>query len=418
MSLNTLKTDNKILYTIIFTMFLNMVSFGILIPILPLLFTDTTSPYYILQNSIFHDYKYLILGLLLGIYPLAIFFFGPILGELSDAIGRKKVLLICVLGSFISHTILAIGVLTGSLPLIFLSRFVDGVTGANVSTLQSALGDISNDENRARNFGLMGATFGTGFIIGPFLGGVLSDNSIHSFLTPSTPLFFNALLSFINIVFIYFFFKETNTHTDNRKVHLHPKRSVEHIKEGLKDKKMGVIFETSFLQSLGFAFFTTMFGAYLINKFSFTQISIGNFFALVGVCNILVQIFIVRPIGKKYSETKILKYSIFLSSIMMLLYSIAPSSIYLYLITPLFSVSMGLINVNIGMYLNKHTEPKSRGKINGILSSVQSLAQGIAPLLAGVISQAFLPHASIKIAAVFIFFSGVLFTRKTKNTGN
>jgi hypothetical protein len=114
---------------------------------------------------------------------------------------------------------------------------------------------------------------------------------------------------------------------------------------------MGVIFETSFLQSLGFAFFTTMFGAYLINKFSFTQISIGNFFALVGVCNVLVHIFIVRPIGKKYNETKILKYSIFLSSIMMLLYSIAPSSIYLYLITPLFSLSIGLINVNIGMYL-------------------------------------------------------------------
>lgn len=409
-----IKTKKKDLWVILFTSFLNMLTISTLIPVLPLLLTDTSSPYYILNNSYFEGHGFILLGALTAIFPLAVFFFGPILGELSDSYGRKKVLLISVLGSFISNGFFAYGVYSSSLLILFISRFIDGVTGANIATLQASIGDISTKENRAKNFGLMGATFGVGFIIGPALGGVLSNPSLSPLFSPAFPFVIATILSLLNVLFIVFFFRETHTFQTGHTVKLHPGRSLIHIREAFKNKKMEHIFQITFLQTTGFTFFTTIIGAYLIYRFSFSQTSIGYFFAFVGVCNVLNQVFVIPRIAKKYSEIKILSVSLAAFSVLIAGHAFAPTEKILYFIIPFFSLSASITINSLSSYTSSLSDEKNRGKILGVKSSVESLAQAIAPLLAGLLANYLSPQTPLLAASLIIILSWAQFVMHKK----
>src|SRR6185369_2029743 len=113
---------------------------------------------------------------------------------------RRKLLAISILGTSASYVVFALGIVTKNLPLLFISRAFDGITGGNIAVAQAAVADITKPEHRAKNFGLIGAAFGLGFIIGPYIGGKLSDPSVVSWFSASTPFWFAAALSFFNFI--------------------------------------------------------------------------------------------------------------------------------------------------------------------------------------------------------------------------
>ena len=140
----------------------DMLGVGILIPVIPLLLTDPAYPYHLglsMRSGL------ITLGLLMATFPLLQFFATPILGQLSDRVGRKPVLIISIIGTSLSYVVFAIGIITKNVPLLFASRALDGITGGNIAVAQAAIADSTTPENRAKSFGIIGAAFGIGFIV-------------------------------------------------------------------------------------------------------------------------------------------------------------------------------------------------------------------------------------------------------------
>src|SRR5499433_3698267 len=175
------------LVIIFITVFIDLVGFGIVIPILPLYAERMhASP--------------AVIGLLLAVYSAMQFIFAPILGKLSDSVGRRPVLLARIVGSAIGFLIMG---LAGSLWLLFLARIIDGITGGNISTAQAYIADITPPEKRSSGMGLIGAAFGLGFIFGPAIGGLLSHISLGA------PFIFASALAACNAVALFFLLPES-----------------------------------------------------------------------------------------------------------------------------------------------------------------------------------------------------------------
>lgn len=398
---------NKILVTIFLTVFIDLLGIGILIPVIPQLFANPLSSEYILAPGVSINTGYLLLGLLIAVYPLGQFLATPILGQLSDKYGRKKILALSLFGTSISYVVFAIAIITKNLPLLFFSRFFDGITGGNISIAQAMIGDVSKPENRAKNFGMLGAAFGLGFIFGPYIGGKLSDPSVLSWFTLATPFYFAGILAFLNMLSVLFLVPETNHNLWKEK--LTWGKSLSNIKKALEMKDMSTLFLTSFLFFGGFTFFTSFFGVFLIHKFNFTQGNIGDFFAYVGLWSVFTQAVLTRIFSKKFSESKIIPYTLVGSGLLVLAYFLPTHSWELFLIPPFFSACTGLTMANTNSLLSKKALANQRGEIMGISSSVQALAQTIPAILSGFIAASLAPTTPLFVASIIIVISGLAF---------
>ena len=191
---NITETTNEKFFTkpliiIFITVFIDLIGFGMVIPILP--FFAETEPFNATPFEI---------GMLLASYSVMQFIFSPILGRLSDKYGRRPVLFLSLIGSAIGYLVIGFGF---ALWIVFLGRLIGGITGGNISTAQAYIADVTTRENRAKGMGLFGAAFGLGFIFGPAIAGILSKYGIH------VPFLFAAGLSFANAIALYFFLPET-----------------------------------------------------------------------------------------------------------------------------------------------------------------------------------------------------------------
>lgn len=401
---------NKTIKIIFFTVFLDMLGYGILIPVMPLLFTDPTNQFYLLKEG--SRQGFLLLGLLIAMYPIGQFFATPILGQLSDRYGRKPILTLSILGTSLSYILFAVGIITKNIPLLFISRFFDGITGGNISVAQATIADITVPENRARNFGMIGAAFGLGFIFGPFLGGKLSSSSIVSCFNPATPFYFAAFLALINIISIWKFLPETNRHIEKKIITFG--KSISNIKKAFEFPGLKNLFTVSFLFSAGFAFFTTFFSVFLITKFGFNENRIGNFFAYVGLWSVFTQAVVTRFAAKRFTQENILKFSLLGCSVFLLAYFLPRQSWQLYLIPPFFSLMTGLTMANMNALISSKVEAKVQGEVLGISTSVGALAQSIPPIVAGFTAALFSPATPLLIASLFVFVGWILFVKKNR----
>src|SRR4026209_2661381 len=179
------------LVVIFTTVFIDLLGFGIVIPVLP----------YYAEGTQFNGTPRTV-GLLFASYPIMQLIFSPVLGRLSDKHGRRPILLISIIGTGIGFLILGFA---KTLWMLFLGRILDGISGGNISTAQAYIADITTKEDRAKGMGLIGAAFGLGFIFGPAIGGILSQWCIH------VPFIFAAVLCFVNAVLLYFTLPETVT---------------------------------------------------------------------------------------------------------------------------------------------------------------------------------------------------------------
>lgn len=403
---------SKITKIIFFTVFLELLGYGILIPVIPLLVTDPTSPFFLLPPTATLESGLILLGFLIAVYPIGQFFSTPILGQLSDRYGRKPILIISILGTSISYVLFAIGIITKNIPLLFFSRFFDGMTGGNIAVAQATIADITTPENRARNFGMIGAAFGLGFIFGPYIGGKLSSPAIVSWFNPATPFYFAAILAVCNVLSIWTFLPETHVIRTIKKISF--SKSIENIRRGFALPGLKNLFGVSFLFNAGFTFFTTFFSVFLIVKFGFNEAKIGNFFGYVGVWSVFTQAVVTRFMAKRFKPEAILSVSLFACAFMLLMYFLPRESWQLYLIPPFFSLAAGLSMVNLGTLISNRTDRTTQGEIMGISASITALAQSIPPILSGLIASLLTPTTPILIASGIVFI-GWIFFMYTKN---
>lgn len=403
------------IWTLILIVFLDFIGFGMAIPIGPLLLTDPNSPGYILPAGTPAATGFIIFGLLLAMFPLGQFIVAPVLGQLSDRFGRKPILAVTLAGTMIAYAVFGLGIYLRSVPLLFIARFTDGITGSNIPVVYAAMADITQPQERSRRFSLIGAAIGLGLTMGPFLGGVLSDSSRVSWFTFATPFWLAAGLSLVAVLLVFFVFQETLTTTVAKsKIILH--QSIINIGKALSLPGLRPILSTSFLYSLGFTFYQTFIGVFLLHKFNLSAAQIGDFFLYTGVWLLIAQLFVVRRLAKYVSERQILRFSLVLTGLCPLLY-LLPSAVWgIMLITPFFVIFNSLTTINIPALVSRSADQTVQGEILGINSSVQALAQTIPPVIAGFLAAKIIYWTPLLVCGLIVILAGFVFITYYKNT--
>jgi DHA1 family tetracycline resistance protein-like MFS transporter len=263
------------------TVFIDLVGFGIVIPVLP----------FYAQGTAFNATPRTV-GILFASYSVMQLIFSPILGNLSDKYGRRPVLLVSIIGTGIGFLILG---LAKTITMLFVGRILDGITGGNISTAQAYMADITSEENRAKAMGMIGAAFGLGFIFGPAIGGILSRWGIH------VPFFFAASLCFANATLLYFRLPETidRKNAANERVQ---RRRLRDAKRALKEPKLVFLLVIYFLFIMAFSIMTSSFSFYTMFRFGYDAQETGYLFAYVGLIAVIIQGGLMGRLVKRFGE--------------------------------------------------------------------------------------------------------------------
>ncbi len=414
------KLEGKVLPIVLFTIFIDLIGVGLLIPVIPQLLANPNSGFYLLPAGWSYNDGLVLLGFLFAIYPFMQFLSTPILGQLSDRYGRKKILAFCLAGTSFGYVLFAIGILTRNIPLLFFARAFDGVTGGNLSVAQAAVADVTPPERRTRNFGLVGAMFGLGFVLGPYIGGKLATSGvtllhigpIEAFTTPSwfnaaTPFWFAAILSALNFLLVIFSFPETLKKAQ-KGLRIQWNKSVHNIIKAATLPGLRTVFPTVFLFWGGFTFFTTFFGVFVTDKLGFKANNLGDFFAYIGLWIAFTQAAITPVLAKRFPNWKIVGFSTIGMSLALLLNFIPTNTAQLLLLTPPIMIFVGLMIANSTALVSRTASAEIQGEVLGIMASVQALAQAIPAALTGYLG-GINRNAPIIVASITIAIGGILF---------
>ncbi|MDP4143396.1 MAG: MFS transporter [Bacillota bacterium] len=389
---------------IFFTVFIDLLGLGIVVPILPAVLLDPIGG--MLPLNYPYTIRMILYGTLTAAYPIAQFFGAPILGTLADTKGRKKLLLASLIGTLCGYIIFVVGIIRGNIYLLFIGRLVDGFTGGNISIAQSAIADISDEKTKARNFGLIGMAFGLGFVIGPYLGGKLSDPNILAWFDYTTPFFLSIMLTIINIILVVWSFPETLN--IRHQVRISFLAGFKNIGKAFIYKELRTMFLVVFLLSIGHNFFTKFLQVFLMTKFNFTQSSIGDFYGYMGIWIAASQGILLKPLIKRYKPHSILKVSVVMAAFSILFILLPNKVIHLYMIIPFISMLQGMNQPNTSAIISDLAGEEKQGEIFGINQSMQAMAQAIPPIIAGIITSINI-DLPIILSAVFIMLAWVVF---------
>ncbi|MGH8639965.1 MAG: MFS transporter, partial [Burkholderiales bacterium] len=267
------------LLVIFLTIFVNLVGFGIIIPLLPF-YAETfgASPF--------------VIGLLFASFSLSQLIASPILGELSDRWGRRPVLIVSLIGTAISFALLAVA---QSLVMLFAARIVDGLSGGNITTARAYIADVTPEEDRPRAFGLLGAAFGLGFIVGPALGGALSEISY------AAPIWAAAAITVVATVLAWIWLPETVHRAHAGGVNVWSALAELSHRPGVR-----LLLSIDFIYWMAFAVYQTTFSLFGARRFGFDATHIGYLFSAFGALGVIVQGGMVGPIAKRLGTRRTL----------------------------------------------------------------------------------------------------------------
>jgi multidrug resistance protein len=375
------------LVIIFVTVFIDLLGFGIIIPLLPF-YAESFGA------------SALEIGLLGTSFSLMQFVFSPIWGRWSDRIGRKPIILVGLLGSCLSYVTLA---LADSLLLLFVARIIGGIAGANIPTTQAYIADITTAENRARGMGMVGAAFGLGFIFGPAIGGLLSRFS------PETPMWCAGALCFANFVAAWFLLPESRavsaqTRTLGR---------LEAFRHAMTNPTLVLVLLLYFVVTMAFAGFESTFAIFTEARFGYTAASIGFLFAFIGTVLALIQGVVVGRVVKKIEERRLIPIAILAiaASIGMIAFSWNVPTLLLSL--GLLAVGMGFNNPSLSSMVSKLSSDDDQGGNLGLASSLASLGRVVGPVWGGYLYDAhgmttpYVSSAAVMFIAFLVAFIGL-----------
>jgi DHA1 family tetracycline resistance protein-like MFS transporter len=363
------------LIVIFITVFIDLVGFGIVIPVLP----------YYAEGTRFGATPREV-GLLFASYSLMQLFFAPVLGRLSDKHGRRPILLISLLGTAVGFLVLGFAT---TLWMLFLGRIIDGISGGNISTAQAYIADVTTEENRAKGMGLIGAAFGLGFVFGPAIGGVLSRWGIH------VPFLFAGALAFCNAVLLYFTLPETVTPDHPARVSAAMGRSWHRLIASLKDRRLGFVLTIYFLSIVAFSIMTATFSLFLMFRFGYDAFHNGWVFAFVGIISAGIQGALIGKLVKRFGEPiLVIAGSLMFTVSLFASPFIGPAiGVLGILVTGAFSAVGNALNApTLTSLASKSADAAEQGAILGVTQSVASLARAVGPAIAAFLIYSAVAH--------------------------
>jgi DHA1 family tetracycline resistance protein-like MFS transporter len=305
------------------------------------------------------------------------------------------------LGTFVGYVLFALAVHYKLLWLIFIARALPGFMGGNISIVLASLADISDPKDRAKNFGLVGMAFGLGFILGPFIGGVLGKIDL------ALPLWCTAALTLLNIALVIIQFPETFKPSGVGTVSL--LAGYRNVKKAFAMPELKIVFLTLFLQAFGFSFFMQFFQVFLIKKFNYDQLQIGHLFGYIGVWIAFTQGVLTRQLANYFSPPQILRFTLLGLAVSLWIILVPNLAWMLFLTQPLVAICQGLSQPNLTSIVSILSPKENQGEMLGIQQSVQSAAFAIPPLIAGVVSSIDF-RLPILLAGLSTLFAWVIFT--------
>jgi MFS transporter, DHA1 family, tetracycline resistance protein len=367
------------LWIVLFIVFLDLMGFGIILPQLP-----------------FYAIRYHVspvqVTLIFSIFSICQFIAAPVLGLISDRHGRRPVLVFSQLGSAIGYIILGlvtqlnIANVAVAISLIYLARIIDGFSGGNISTAQAYISDVTTPERRATGMGLLGAAFGIGFAVGPFLGGIIGNDTNRA----SWPAFTAAAFSFAAMILSWIRLPESHSHRPvAEEIWLHPSRLVPILKRTVLFQLLMI----SFVAMAAFTMLEGIIGVYLYHKYTYGPQhkpygiqQLGYYFGYLGFFIVVVQGGLMGRLTKRFGEWPVAITGAILVSIGMGVYVITgrmPLLSILLIAGAINAVGRSLQQPPIATLISKHSERSEQGAVFGLYHGLGSLARVVGPVTAG-----------------------------------
>lgn len=354
---------------ILLTVFLDLLGFGLVIPLLA--FYAQSFAATALQVT-----------LLMACYSLAQFLAAPMWGALSDRVGRRPVLLVSIA---VSALCLAGFASATELWMLFLFRTLHGVGAANVGTAQAYIADVTTGPDRARGMGLMGAAFGIGFSVGPWVGGMLSEFGL------ATPIWVAAALSTVNLLWVALRLPESR----RPGAEAGHRRSISPlaISRGLLHPVVGLAVALVLVAAFAFAMMESTFALVAEHVWSMDARAVGNLFGVIGVVGIIVQGGLVGRLVKRFGETLLVGLGYTLNALALGLLAVVPTGWWVWVGCALLALGNSLATPSLQALISRNTSEHEQGVVLGAAQSLQALARATAPVLGGLLFSRVAPVA-------------------------
>ncbi len=386
--MNTQKKNLNPLLVIFFVVFIDLVGFGIVIPIMP---------YYAKQFGANATQ----LGFLMASYSLMQLIFSPIWGKLSDRIGRRPVILISLIGTGASLIVLG---LAQSIIWLFIGRIFSGICGANISTATAYIADITTPENRAKGMGVIGASFGLGFIFGPAIGGVLSRFGY------GMPMYFAACLTIINTILAFIILKEPIASIESRELNRSKKYDLKSLKTSvfsdIRTLSATLIF---FIVTFAFTQVEVSFALFMLDRYQLGAEPSGWVMAMIGVIAAIIQGGLIGKLSKRFGEARLILVGTVLVGSGLMIASTINSFTFFLLGIVVVSIGNGFNNPSLASLASKGAPDGKRGLTMGFYQSAGSLARVLSPVLGGVLFDRIGSAAPFFCSSLIFYFAFIVF---------
>ena len=348
---------------IIFTVILDSVGIGIMIPVLPSLMTDVLPGKTVAEAAVWG-------GILASIFAVMQFICGPILGTLSDTFGRRPVILVSLI--FMAFDYIIMGLATSVWMLLF-GRVLGGITASTHSTAAAYVADISSSEQKAARFGYIGAGFGIGFVLGPIIGGLLGE------IGPRIPFFAAAIVSALNAAACYFFLPESLKNKNVKQFLLRNINPFNTFKVITKFDSLKVFLLVFLLYSISTAVYAAIWPYFTAERFSWSPGMIGLSLTVYGVCFAFIQGVLVQPTINLIGRYNTVLLGFGTEIVAMVLIAIITNGWFLIALTPL--ASLGVIGQPaLTALMSDQVDERNQGSLQGVISSLTALSMIITPL--------------------------------------
>ncbi len=375
---------NRSALTLIFTtVFIDLLGFGILIPILP---TFATKELHVDETAV---------GIAIATYSFVQFFFNSFFGELSDRHGRKPIIVICLLLNAIGYVIFAF---TKTYFVLIISRIVGGIGGSSIGVAQAYIADITTKEDRSKGMGMIGAAFGLGFVFGPLIGGLLSKFGYEATGIAS------AVFSFLAFLVTIFMLPESNVNRGNVQVRRRKLFDISAVKEVFKKNDLGLLVTLFFILTFSVANIYGTFALLGYEAYHFTDLQNGYMYGIVGISAAIVQGGLIRIVTKYFRETRIIAIGSFLMMIGLGLLPYGGNFIGLAIIVIIMSLGTGFLQPTLLSLISEVTSDKEQGTVLGINQSFSAFARVLGPLWGGFAFEYFGYPFPFLTGAFFTFF--------------
>lgn len=384
--------QNRNLFIIALIAVVNALGYGIIIPIL----------YSYSHTYGLSDFQN---GLLFSIFSVCQFIATPVIGRLSDRYGRRPLLVISIFGTAASFFLMAFA---PSAIFLFLARALDGITAGNIPVASAVISDTTAPKDRAKGFGIIGASFGFGFIFGPAISALTVG------FGENVPFIIAGAVSLIAAVLTYVFLPETNIHKGL--VGRGKLFDFAHLARALLDKNVGSTLLITFIYSLGYSLFIYAYQPMSVRVLHMSASQIALNFTIFGIVGLVSQALIIPRVTRYFGDTVTLRNALFLAVCTFLSFFFTTSLVVFIIVSILHALVNGFVNPVIQALLSKEVEEHSQGSIQGINASYMSIGMIVGPILGGALASVYipLPFLAGAFAVLMCFFLSIQILAKRR----